>query len=79
MEGRYFIGILLLHSLASLLVKCDSSSSQDKNLKTYIVYTGDILGNETYSLLRYKDLIHQETQHPNLYYATIGRVLVVLR
>ncbi|XP_058766857.1 cucumisin-like [Vicia villosa] len=59
MEGRSRIGLLLLLiSFTPVLVKCNSSS-QENDLKVYIVYTGNALGNETYSLLRYRDLIDQ--------------------
>ncbi|XP_058762384.1 cucumisin-like [Vicia villosa] len=59
MEGRSHIGLLLLLiSFTPFLVKCNSSS-QENDLKVYIVYTGNALGNETYSLIRYRDLIDQ--------------------
>ncbi|XP_073221193.1 cucumisin-like [Cicer arietinum] len=65
MDSRSCFGhLLLLISLASFLVNCYSSTSHD-DLKTYIVYTGNTLYDETSSLLHYKSLLQQVADHSN--------------
>ncbi|XP_039690681.1 cucumisin-like [Medicago truncatula] len=58
MDYRYYIGhLFLLLSLTYLPVKCYSSSQDD--LKTYIVYTGNNINDETSSLFLYQNMLQQ--------------------